>query len=178
MRNASPINRISSRMPGIVRPPESASEIPRNMRRPPRVATKAGIPRRETQRPFQTPTRAPMASATTIVTPVGMLPAYSRSAITVAERPSSEPTDRSISPWAMTTNMPRATTAVTEVCRMRLTMFRSLRNTPSVVAKKISQMIAMASIRPGAERAWARKLWANKRPRAVRSAAAASVDGS
>ena len=73
-----------------------------------------------------------MASATTIVTPVGMLPAYSRSAITVAERPSSEPTDRSISPWAMTTNMPRATTAVTEVCRMRLTMFRSLRNTPSV----------------------------------------------
>ena len=124
---------------------------------PPSVTTKAGTPSFATQTPFQSPTKAPRARAARIVTIAGMVPQVSSRAMTVVQRPRNEPTDRSISPWAMTTSMPSATIAVMELWRIRLTRLRSLRKILSVMIKKNSQTMAIASISPSVDRDCNRK---------------------
>ncbi|CAB3741213.1 hypothetical protein R8871_06666 [Paraburkholderia graminis C4D1M] len=153
LRNASPKKRMPSEMPEMVRPPDRASAMPRNSIRPPSVATNDGRPKRATQVPFHTPTSTPMPIAAATVTHGLTRWLASSRATTVTQRLMNEPTDRSISPCATTTSMPRATIAVMAVCRMRLVTLRSLTNTPSVRNEKAIQTRATATSNPAAERA-------------------------
>lgn len=60
-------------------------------------------------------------------------------------RPSSEPTDRSISPAMMTNTMPQASMPVTDICRNRLEMLFGRRKVPLVWLQKKIQISATAS---------------------------------
>ena len=102
----------------------------------------------------------------------GIRALVSSMATMVAHSARKEPTERSISPWAITTSMPNATIAVTEVWRIRLMMLRSLRKMPSVNAKKISQTINTANTSPAADRDCANQLLRQSGPGAVDLAAA------
>ena len=105
-----------------------------------------------THAPFQRPTAIPINSAISTDTIGEKVPAVSIMATTVAQSPKSDPTDRSISPCAITISIPSATTAVIEDWRNRLMTFRSLRKIPSVITKNMAHTIAIASRSPPSER--------------------------
>ena len=74
----------------------------------------------------------------------GMPCVTSSTAAMPPSRPSSEPTDRSISPAMMTNAMPQATMPVTAICRIRFERLRGEVKPPSVFQLKKAQMMAIA----------------------------------
>ena len=66
-------------------------------------------------------------------------------AATPPSNPSSEPTDRSISPEMITNTMPHASMPVIDICRSRFDRLRGVTNAPSVRKEKKIQMTVTAS---------------------------------
>ncbi len=96
-------------------------------------------------KPLAAPMAAPAASTTPTETQVFQPWLTVRMATSPPSRPSSEPTDRSISPAMMTNTMPQASMPVTDICRNRLEMLFGRRKVPLVWLQKKIQISATAS---------------------------------
>ena len=83
-------------------------------------------------KPLTTPMAAPATSTVPTASQVFHPRLTVRMATSPPSRPSSEPTERSISPAMMTNTMPQASMPVTDICRNRLEMLLGLRNVPLV----------------------------------------------
>jgi len=78
------------------------------------------------------PTAAPAATTTAMLTASGRCQPTSKIAEIPPSSPSSEPTDRSISPEMMTNTMPQASIPVIAICRSRFDRLRGVMKSPPV----------------------------------------------
>ena len=81
---------------------------PRKIIMLPRVVIKPGIPIFATQKPFHAPTRTPIPIPSSTAAHQGKFHFWNAMAMTIPQKPATEPTDKSIWPMTMTISIPMA----------------------------------------------------------------------
>ncbi len=96
------------------------------------VTTNGASPNLATSVPLTSPKPTPDATPTSMASGMG-IPA-TRPAVTMPEKATTDPTDRSMPPVRMTTSMPNASRPVVTICLSRLVRLAGVRNVSEVSA--------------------------------------------
>src|SRR5882672_6508661 len=133
-----PSSSKASGRPVIGRPSVYTSVAPRKMVSPPRVAMNGARRAYPTNTPLNKPSKAPTTSAA-IIASAGGHSATENPAASAPLKASTDPTERSIPPARITVVIPKASRALTEICRRTLIRF--------VVARKVGDSSDSATTR-------------------------------
>ena len=106
--------------------------LPRKISNPPSVTMKAGIRRYAVSAPCMQPIINPMKRVNKI-TSGKLIPCFIKKMDAIPpKKPTKLPTDKSILPLTITSNIPIASIPTMELCRTKLVMFAAERKIPSV----------------------------------------------